>query len=63
MDDGGADWRDALVAVQADTLLLCWHRKGFRLFWRWKSIRQHPTAIAAGQGTFSVEFPREMGSG
>jgi len=29
-------WRDALVNVQADTLLR-WHRKGFRLFWRWKS--------------------------
>jgi putative transposase len=30
------NWRDALVAVQADTLIR-WHRKGFRLFWRWKS--------------------------
>src|SRR5216684_3218196 len=29
-------WRDALVNVKPDTLL-CWHRKGFRLFWRWKS--------------------------
>lgn len=29
-------WRDALVSVQADTLLR-WHRQGFRLFWRWKS--------------------------
>jgi hypothetical protein len=29
-------WRDALVNVKADTLLR-WHRKGFRLFWRWKS--------------------------
>src|SRR5678816_2302838 len=26
-------WRDALVNVQADTLLR-WHRQGFRLFWR-----------------------------
>jgi putative transposase len=30
------NWRGALVAVQADTLVR-WHRKGFRLFWRWKS--------------------------
>jgi len=30
------NWRVALVAVQADTLVR-WHRKGFRLFWRWKS--------------------------
>jgi putative transposase len=30
------NWRGAHVAVQADTLVR-WHRKGFRLFWRWKS--------------------------
>lgn len=29
-------WRNALVNVQADTLLR-WRRQGFRLFWRWKS--------------------------
>ena len=29
-------WRNALVNVQADTLLRL-HRQGFRLFWRWKS--------------------------
>ena len=29
-------WRDALVNVQADTLLR-WHPQGFRLFWRGKS--------------------------
>ena len=28
-------WRDALVNVQPDTFVL-WHRKGFRLLWRWK---------------------------
>jgi transposase InsO family protein len=30
------DWRNALVNVKPDTLIR-WHRKGFRLFWRWKS--------------------------
>jgi transposase InsO family protein len=30
------DWGDALVAFKPDTLNR-WHRKGFRLFWRWKS--------------------------
>ncbi len=30
------DWKSALVIVQPATLLR-WHRKGFRLFWRWKS--------------------------
>jgi transposase InsO family protein len=29
-------WREALVAVKPETLIR-WHRKGFRLFWRWKS--------------------------
>src|SRR5215831_12538857 len=30
------DWRNALIAVKPDTLIR-WHRKGFRLFWKWKS--------------------------
>ena len=29
-------WRDALVVVKLETLI-GWHRKGFRLFWKWKS--------------------------
>ena len=29
-------WRRALTIVQPDTFIR-WHRKGFRLFWRWKS--------------------------
>jgi hypothetical protein len=29
-------WRNALVNVKPDTFLR-WHRKGFRLLWRWKS--------------------------
>jgi putative transposase len=29
-------WRDALTVVKPDTLIR-WHRKGFRLFWKWKS--------------------------
>ena len=30
------NWRDALTVVRPKTLV-AWHRKGFRLFWRWKS--------------------------
>jgi putative transposase len=30
------DWRAVLTIVKPDTLTR-WHRKGFRLFWRWKS--------------------------
>ncbi len=30
------DWPSALTVVKPDTLVH-WHRKGFRLFWKWKS--------------------------
>jgi hypothetical protein len=30
------DWQDVLTVVKPDTLIR-WHRKGFRLLWRWKS--------------------------
>src|SRR6266568_3764821 len=30
------DWRHLLTAVKPETLIR-WHRKGFRLLWRWKS--------------------------
>jgi putative transposase len=30
-----SDWKSALLIVQAETVV-AWHRKGFRLFWRWK---------------------------
>lgn len=31
-------WRSALVIVKPETVV-AWHRKGFRLFWKWKSKR------------------------
>jgi transposase InsO family protein len=30
------EWRSVLTVVKPDTLIR-WHRKGFRLFWRWQS--------------------------
>ena len=30
------DWRSALVIVEPETLI-GWHRRGFQLFWKWKS--------------------------
>src|SRR2546425_9678032 len=30
------DWRNQLTIVQPDTVVR-WHRRGFRLYWRWKS--------------------------
>ena len=35
------DWRPALVIVQPVTLIR-WHRKSFRLMWRWKSRPGRP---------------------
>lgn len=32
------DWRTALVVVKPATVV-AWHRKGFRLYWIWKSRR------------------------
>jgi putative transposase len=40
------DCRQLLIIVKPDTLIR-WHRKGFRLFWRWKSrARGRPTIPA-----------------
>jgi transposase InsO family protein len=33
-------WRQALLIVRPETLLL-WHRAGFRLLWRWRSGTRH----------------------
>ena len=40
-------WRQALLIVQPATLL-CWHRDGYRLFWKWKSRKRncHPRISA-----------------
>ena len=32
------EWRTALIIVKPETVI-AWHRKGFRLFWTWKSRR------------------------
>jgi transposase InsO family protein len=34
-------WRESLAVVKPATVL-AWHRKGFRLFWRWKSRKRGP---------------------
>ena len=40
------DWRQLLVIVKPDTLIR-WHRRAFRLFWRWKSQRPGRPPIPA----------------
>jgi len=36
-----ADWRKPLILVQPETVIR-WHRRGFRLYWRWKSRPRWP---------------------
>jgi hypothetical protein len=33
------NWREMLVIVKPETVI-GWHRKGFRLYWTWKSRRR-----------------------
>jgi hypothetical protein len=42
-------WRSALLIVKPETVI-AWHRKGFRLYWKWKS--RHPQ----GRPSVSVEI-------
>ena len=46
-------WRDALAIVRPETVVR-WHRRGFRLYWRWKSSPRRP-----GRPRVSVEL-REL---
>ena len=59
------DWRAVLTIVKPDTFIR-WHRKGFRLFWRWKSrprgrprlpvdLQQVITAMARANVTWGEE--------
>src|SRR5437588_4865455 len=34
-------WRSALLIVKPETVI-AWHRRGFRLYWKWKS--RHPAS-------------------
>lgn len=34
-------WRSTLIIVKPETVI-AWHRKGFRLYWTWKSGHGHP---------------------
>jgi len=49
------DWRRLLVIVKPDTLIR-WHRKGFRLFWRWKSRASGRPRIPASLQHLIVEM-------
>ncbi|MCP4603341.1 MAG: transposase [Proteobacteria bacterium] len=34
-------WKETLIIVEPETVIK-WHRKGFKLFWRWKSRHRNP---------------------
>jgi len=51
------DWKNALMIVKPETLI-GWHRKGFRLFWRWKSRLGRP-AVPAKVRELIVHMARE----
>src|SRR5260370_37825578 len=36
-----SQWRSALLIVKPETVI-AWHRKGFRLYWSWKSRHATP---------------------
>jgi putative transposase len=36
-----ADWRKSLIVVQPETVVR-WHRRGFRMYWRWKCRPKWP---------------------
>jgi len=51
------DWREALIVVQQETLTR-WHRKGFRLFWKWKSRPRGRPPVPAGVRKLIREMAR-----
>jgi putative transposase len=51
-------WREALTIVKPDTLVR-WHRKGFRLFWRWKSKARGRPRIPATLQRLIAEMAKD----
>lgn len=39
-----SDWKSALIVVKPETVV-SWHRRGFKLYWRWKSRRMGRSVI------------------
>ena len=53
------DWRSALRIVQPETVI-AWHRKGFRLYWSWKSpSSRSPASLDECAGTDSTNEYRQ----
>jgi hypothetical protein len=52
------DWRNTLTVVKPDTLIR-WHRKGFRLFWKWKSRPRGRPRVPEQLQKLIVEMARQ----
>jgi putative transposase len=52
------DWRKALITVRPETFI-GWHRRGFRLFWRWKSRQIGRPRIPKDLRELIVTMPRD----
>ncbi|MDR3012718.1 MAG: integrase core domain-containing protein [Chitinispirillales bacterium] len=50
------NWKNALLIIKPDTVIR-WHRKGFRLYWKWKSRR----GKKAGRKTIPYELKKMVG--
>src|ERR1700730_8140557 len=50
-------WKQALVIVEPETLI-SWHRKGFQLFWGWKSKRRGRPRIPSNLRNLIAEMAR-----
>jgi hypothetical protein len=55
------EWREALVLVKRDTLIR-WHRRGFRLFWKWKSRSPGRPRLPVNVRKLIVEMAISWGS-
>jgi putative transposase len=51
-------WREALTIVKPDTFIR-WHRKGFRLLWRWESKPRGRSRVPAELRKLIVEMANE----
>jgi hypothetical protein len=56
------EWRSALIIVKPDTLIR-WHRKGFLLFWKWKSRLRGRPRIPDDLQNLIEEWPQTIQRG
>jgi hypothetical protein len=55
------DWRSALLLVKPETVI-AWHRKGFGLYWRWKSqcCEGRPTVSSEVRHLIQLSLPKML---